>query len=67
MKIRYNETGETMKKFEHYPNFYRAAAIDHGSWSEPYFDCQGKVPMWKIQYGAPFFGWDSLKARLEFK
>lgn len=23
IKIRFNETGEYMKKFEHYPNYYR--------------------------------------------
>ncbi|KAK4883692.1 hypothetical protein RN001_007011 [Aquatica leii] len=67
IKIRFNETGGTTKKYEHYPNFYRAAALKHGYWGPPYFDCHGKVPMWKVPYAAPFFGWDSLKARLEFK
>jgi hypothetical protein len=23
IKIRFNETGESLKKYEHYPNFYR--------------------------------------------
>lgn len=23
IKIRYNETGEYLKKYEHYPNYYR--------------------------------------------
>lgn len=67
IRIRFNETGETTRKYEHYPNFYRAAKLDHGYWTTPYFDCNGKVPMWKIKYGVPFFGWDSLKAKLEFK
>lgn len=67
IKIRFNETGETMKKYEHYPNFYKAANVDHGHWTTPYFDSNGKVPMWAITYAVPFFGWDSLKVKLEFK
>lgn len=67
MRIRFNETGETARKYEHYPTFFRAAKLEHGTWSKPYYDCDGKVPMWKILYAAPFFGWDSLKAKLEFK
>lgn len=67
IKVRYNETGESSKKYEHYPTYYRAAKLHHGHWSAPFYDCYGKVPMWKILYAAPFFGWDSLKARLEFK
>lgn len=67
IKIRFNETGEYMKKYEHYPNFYRAANLDHGYWTSPYFDCDGKLKKWVITYAAPFFGWDSLKVKLEFK
>ncbi|XP_017776061.1 PREDICTED: uncharacterized protein LOC108562276 [Nicrophorus vespilloides] len=67
IKIRFNETGENTRKFEHYPNFYHAAKLDQGHWTSPYFDCYGKVPMWKIKYAVPFFGWDSLKVKLEFK
>ncbi|EFN88130.1 Probable G-protein coupled receptor 158 [Harpegnathos saltator] len=67
IKIRYNETGEYMKKFEHYPNFYRAANLDHGHWTTPYFDCNGELKKWVITYASPFFGWDSLKEKLEFK
>ncbi|XP_066993827.2 uncharacterized protein [Anabrus simplex] len=67
IKVRFNETGETLKKYEHYPNFYKAANIDHGHWTTPYFDCDGKFPMWAITYSVPFFGWDSLKVKLEFK
>uniref|UniRef100_A0A1B6IF03 GPR158/179 extracellular domain-containing protein n=1 Tax=Homalodisca liturata TaxID=320908 RepID=A0A1B6IF03_9HEMI len=67
IKIRFNETGEYLKKYEHYPNFYRAANLDHGYWTTPYFDCYGRVPKWFITYAAPFFGWDSLKVKLEFK
>ncbi|XP_055376939.1 uncharacterized protein LOC129609094 [Condylostylus longicornis] len=67
IKMRYNETGELEQKFEHYPTKYRAANIDHGHWLPPQFDCEGFVPKWIITYAAPFFGWDSLKAKLEFK
>lgn len=67
MKVRFNETGGHLKKYEHYPTFYRAANLDHGHWTQPYFDCEGKVKKWLISYAAPFFGWDSLKVKLEFK
>ncbi|XP_022919951.1 uncharacterized protein [Onthophagus taurus] len=67
IKLRFNETGLNYRKFEHYPNYYRAANLDHGYWSSPYYDCHGKLPMWKIKYASPFFGWDSAKAKLEFK
>lgn len=67
IRVRFNETGETTRKYEHYPNHYMGARLHHGYWSAPYFDCYGKVPMWKIKYAAPFFGWDSLKVKLEFK
>ena len=67
IKIRYNETGEYQKKYEHYPNSYRAANLNHGHWTTPYFDCNGKVKKWVITYASPFFGLDSLKEKLEFK
>lgn len=67
MKIRNNETGDHLEKYEHYPNFYHAANIGHGHWTSPYYDCKGKVPKWVITYGVPFFGWDSIKVKLEFK
>lgn len=67
IKIRFNETGEYIKKYEHYPTFYRAATLTDGFWTQPYYDCDGKVPMWLIAYAVPFFGWDSLRAKLEFK
>ncbi|XP_019872214.2 uncharacterized protein LOC109600466 [Aethina tumida] len=67
IRLRFNETGENTMKFEHFPNYYRGAKLEHGHWTAPYYDCHGKVPMWKIKYVAPFFGWDSLKVKLEFK
>lgn len=67
MKIRRNETGEHLQKYEHYPMYYRAANLGHGFWSQPHFDCKGYVKKWLVTYSAPFFGWDSLKVKLEFK
>lgn len=67
MKLRHNETGEFMQKYEHYPNSYRAASLKHGYWTQPQFDCNGYVKKWLVTYAAPFFGWDSLKVKLEFK
>ena len=46
---------------------YRAADIRHGYWTRPYFDCNGFVKKWVVTYAAPFFGWDSLRTKLEFK
>lgn len=45
----------------------RAAEIHHGQWSVPEFDCTGFVKKWVVHYTAPFFGWDALRAKLEFK
>ncbi|XP_014260746.1 uncharacterized protein LOC106673235 [Cimex lectularius] len=67
IKLRFTETGDHLTKYEHYPNYYRAANFDHGHWTNPYFDCDGKVKKWLITYAVPFFGWDSLKVKLEFK
>ncbi|CAG9857456.1 unnamed protein product [Phyllotreta striolata] len=67
IRIRFNETGESTIKFERFPTYYRGARLEHGYWSQPFYDCYGKVPMWKVMYAAPFFGWDSLKAKLEYK
>ena len=48
--------------------FYRRAAeLRHGYWTRPYFDCKGFVKKWVSTYAAPFFGWDSLRSKLEFK
>lgn len=67
MHFRHNESGEYLRRYEHYPVFYRAASLKHGFWTEPKFDCDGYVKKWLITYAAPFFGWDSLKIKLEFK
>ncbi|XP_023240491.1 uncharacterized protein LOC111638939 [Centruroides sculpturatus] len=65
--IRYNSTGLHTIHYDHYPLQYKAAAINHGYWTSPYFDCGGFHETWLIKYAAPFFGWDKIKNRLEFK
>lgn len=66
IKIRANQGGEYSTKYDHYPIRYRGPNLSHGHWSRPYFDCGG-VNEWVITYSAPFFGWDSIKHKLEFK
>lgn len=69
MYFRSKEQGDDIypRRYEHFPEYYRAANIEQGLWTAPYFDCKGLVKMWKITYAAPFFGWDSLRNRIEFK
>ena len=69
MYFRSDETGDDiyLRRYEHFPEYYRAANIKQGMWTAPYYDCDGLVKMWKITYAAPFFGWDSLRNRIEFK
>ncbi|KAK3876401.1 hypothetical protein Pcinc_018813 [Petrolisthes cinctipes] len=67
LKLRHNATGMYSRKYERYPTFYKAAEIHHGQWSVPEFDCTGVVKKWIVHYTAPFFGWDALRAKLEFK
>ncbi|KAA0202045.1 hypothetical protein HAZT_HAZT011936 [Hyalella azteca] len=67
LKLRFNETGMQPIRYERYPTFYKAADLRHGMWSEPYYDCSGPVKKWLVKYAAPFFGWDSLRQKLEFK
>uniref|UniRef100_U5ENY5 Putative g-protein coupled receptor signaling pathway n=1 Tax=Corethrella appendiculata TaxID=1370023 RepID=U5ENY5_9DIPT len=67
IRLRQNETGGYAKKYEHFPNFYHAGKLEHGYWTQPRFECEGLVKKWLITYSAPFFGWDSLKVKLEFK
>merc|ERR1711956_104221 len=56
-----------LRRYEHFPEYYKAANIKQGLWTAPYYDCNGLVKMWKITYAAPCFGWDSLRNRIEFK
>ena len=47
--------------------YYRAANLTQGHWTAPYFDCDGLVKKWLVSYVSPFFGWNSLRNRIEFK
>jgi murein DD-endopeptidase MepM/ murein hydrolase activator NlpD len=69
MYFRSEEQGDDIypRRYEHFPEYYKAANIKQGLWTAPYYDCNGLVKMWKITYAAPFFGWDSLRNRIEFK
>jgi len=67
LKLRFNATGMYPIRYERYPTYYRAAALSHGVWHPPEFDCTGPVKKWLVRYSAPFFGWDSLRDKLEFK
>ncbi|KAK2715050.1 hypothetical protein QYM36_009890, partial [Artemia franciscana] len=67
IRVRSEEYAQHTQKYEQFPISYRAAEMRHGWWSPPYFDCGGFVEKWVVTYSAPFFGWDSLKTRLQFK
>ncbi|KAK8781648.1 hypothetical protein V5799_017011 [Amblyomma americanum] len=67
IRIRYNSTGHNPINYDHYPLQYHAAEVEHGYWTDPYFDCGGLHGDWVMVYASPFFGWDSLHNRIEFK
>jgi hypothetical protein len=67
INVRYNSTGLYAIRYDHYPLQYKAAELKHGYWTSPYFDCGGFHNQWILTYAAPFFGWDKIKSRLEFK
>ncbi|XP_013142311.1 PREDICTED: uncharacterized protein LOC106106296 [Papilio polytes] len=67
MKLRDDELGVHLRQYEKYPTFYRAANIKHGHWTQPYYDCEGPLKQWVVTYASPFFGWDNVKVKLEFK
>jgi hypothetical protein len=41
--------------------------MKQGIWTAPYYDCNGLVKKWKITYASPFFGWNSLRNKIEFQ
>ena len=69
MYFRSEERGDNIypRRYEHFPEYYRAANLEQGVWTAPYYDCKGLVKKWIITYAAPFFGFDSLRDRVEFK
>lgn len=67
INIRYNSSGLYNIRYDHFPLQYKAADVKHGYWSSPFFDCHGFHKDWIINYAVPFFGWDKIKSKLEFK
>lgn len=66
INIRFNSSGLNLIRYDRYPVEYKVAQLAHGYWSEPQLDCQ-LHNQWLISYASPFFGWDKLKMRVEFK
>ena len=66
INIRFNSSGLNLIRYDRYPLQYRVAQLEHGYWSEPFHDC-GPHNQWLISYTSPFFGWDKLKIKVEFK
>lgn len=64
--IRFNSSGLNLIKYDRYPIQYKVAQLEHGYWSAPFQDC-GLHNQWLVSYSSPFFGWDKLKLRVEFK
>lgn len=65
--IRSDPNGTSALKHEYYPVTYWAPSVKHGTWSRPYFRCDGNVDKWVIGYTVPFFGLDELRKDLRFK
>lgn len=66
INIRFNSSGLNLIRYDRYPLQYKAPQLQHGYWSSPYHDC-GLHNQWLISYASPFFGWDKLKMKVEFK
>lgn len=64
--IRFNSSGLNLIKYDRYPLQYKVPQIEHGYWSAPFQDC-GLHNQWLISYSSPFFGWDKLRMKVEFK
>lgn len=67
MNIRFNSSGLNSIRYDRYPLQYRSAQLEHGYWTAPFYDCNGLHNTWLISYASPFFGWDKLKLRIEFR
>ncbi|RWS10366.1 uncharacterized protein B4U79_07551 [Dinothrombium tinctorium] len=67
INIRYNSSGLYTITNDVYPVQYKAAELNHGYWTSPYFDCGGFHNQWILTYSVPFFGFDKIKSNLEFK
>jgi hypothetical protein len=47
MVLKSEEQGDDiyLRRYEHFPEYYRAANIEQGLWTAPYFDCDGLVTL----------------------
>lgn len=66
IKVRANQDGEYSTNYDHYPIRFHGPNLSHGYWTSPYYDC-GNLNLWVVTYAIPFFGWDSIRNKLEFK
>lgn len=66
INVRFNSSGLNLIRYDRYPLQYKAPQLEHGYWSSPFHDC-GLHNQWLISYASPFFGWDKLKMKVEFK
>ena len=50
MYFRSEERGDNIypRRYEHFPEYYRAANLEQGVWTAPYYDCKGLVKKWII-------------------
>ncbi|ESO96905.1 hypothetical protein LOTGIDRAFT_214442 [Lottia gigantea] len=65
--IRSNPEGDSRIRFEHFPLRYKAPEYKDGYWTNPRFKCDGRVDRWIVTYVIPFFGWDGVKRKIQFK
>ncbi|XP_074642208.1 uncharacterized protein LOC141899673 [Tubulanus polymorphus] len=65
--VRADINGSAIRRFEHYPVYYRAPNIDDGHWSVPFFKCDGRFDLWLLTYSVPFFGFNNLRTKHVFK
>lgn len=66
INVRFNSSGVNLIRHDRYPIQYLAPQLEHGYWSAPFHDC-GLHNQWLISYASPFFGWDKLKLKVEFR
>lgn len=64
---RADEPGKNIRKHEDYPLVWQAAGYEVGTWSDPYFDCEGYIKDWILSYRVPFFGNTGYGSPTEFR
>ncbi|CAL8108867.1 unnamed protein product [Calicophoron daubneyi] len=64
--IRSDVNGTQLQRYFNFPLYYWVPRYEDGYWTQPYFDCEGKVKEWLITYAAPFFGLIGEEQALQF-